>query len=102
MCLIDFGRTNPSNITFNIEIRIVSAPGKVLLTGGYLVLDSKYDGLVIATDSRFFTSIKSAKSIKAIPGALPRISVRSPQFEDGLWVFSVDLASPTSVALHPM
>ena len=35
---------------------VASAPGKVLLTGGYLVLDKKYPGLVVGTEARFFTS----------------------------------------------
>ncbi|CAG8776280.1 5571_t:CDS:1, partial [Funneliformis caledonium] len=33
----------------------VSAPGKVLLAGGYLVLDRKYDGIVIGTSARFYS-----------------------------------------------
>ncbi|ORY26808.1 hypothetical protein BCR39DRAFT_540302 [Naematelia encephala] len=41
---------------------IVSAPGKVLLAGGYLVLDRSYSGLVVATSSRFYTSITSPSS----------------------------------------
>ncbi|KAF2071618.1 hypothetical protein CYY_007066 [Polysphondylium violaceum] len=37
-----------------------SAPGKVLVTGGYLVLDRLYDGIVFTIDSRFYTSIVSS------------------------------------------
>ncbi|KAI9204383.1 ribosomal protein S5 domain 2-type protein [Polychytrium aggregatum] len=63
-------------------ISIVSAPGKVLLAGGYLVLDRQYSGLVVGTSSRFFTSIA--------PGQRPRsITVKSPQFTDGFWSFGI-------------
>jgi len=35
----------------------VSAPGKVLITGGYLVLEPQYSGLVLSTTSRFHTMV---------------------------------------------
>ncbi|THH07989.1 hypothetical protein EW145_g3017 [Phellinidium pouzarii] len=35
------------------EPTVVSASGKVLLAGGYLVLDQKYSGTVVSTSSRF-------------------------------------------------
>lgn len=35
-----------------------SAPGKVLITGGYLVLERPNKGLVLSVDARFYTSIK--------------------------------------------
>ncbi|KAL1917411.1 uncharacterized protein VTP21DRAFT_3804 [Calcarisporiella thermophila] len=60
------------------EFTTVSAPGKVLLTGGYLVLDRTYEGLVVGTSARFFTVIH--------PLGIPRqIRVRSPQFVDATW-----------------
>ena len=37
----------------------VSAPGKVLIAGGYLVLDPAYTGLVLATNARFYTNAVS-------------------------------------------
>lgn len=63
---------------------VVSAPGKVLAAGGYLVLDPAHSGLVIATSARFYTAI-------AVPSSpSPRtIRVRSPQFEAADWVYSV-------------
>ncbi|KAJ3190336.1 phosphomevalonate kinase [Gaertneriomyces sp. JEL0708] len=67
---------------------LVSAPGKVLLTGGYLVLDRAYKGLVVATDSRFYVSVTP----KADGGSVrnePRITVISPQFTDGKWEYDV-------------
>ena len=63
---------------------VVSAPGKVLLAGGYLVLDPAYSGLVISASSRFYTVIRDAAT------DLPyRILVRSPQFIDAEWKYSV-------------
>ncbi|PWW62190.1 hypothetical protein C7212DRAFT_288078 [Tuber magnatum] len=52
----------------------VSAPGKVLLAGGYLVLDKNYSGLVFGLSARIHTiSTISASETGAIV-------VRSPQF----------------------
>lgn len=59
----------------------VSAPGKVLLAGGYLVLDPAYSGIVVSTSSRFYTVIQSGHSTQ--------ISVRSPQFTDAQWNYTV-------------
>lgn len=63
----------------------VSAPGKVLLAGGYLVLDPAHRGVVVSTSSRFFTSILSPSA------SLPpnTILVRSPQFLDAVWKYRV-------------
>lgn len=38
---------------------MVSSPGKVLIAGGYLVLDTNYSGLVIGTSSRFYSCVSS-------------------------------------------
>lgn len=67
-----------------VETTIVSAPGKVLITGGYLVLDPAYDGTVLATSSRFYTVLSS-------PGSVPRnaIRVRSPQFLNAEWNYDL-------------
>ncbi|KAN0022338.1 hypothetical protein ACTFIU_004518 [Dictyostelium citrinum] len=43
-----------------MERVVCSAPGKVLVTGGYLVLDKKYDGIVFTIDSRFYTTIEGS------------------------------------------
>jgi phosphomevalonate kinase len=37
---------------------VVSSPGKVLVAGGYLVLEPQYRGLVIATSSRFYCVVR--------------------------------------------
>lgn len=34
-----------------------SAPGKVLLTGGYLVLDQRFAGLVMALSANFHAAV---------------------------------------------
>jgi phosphomevalonate kinase len=64
---------------------IVSAPGKVLLAGGYLVLDPTYSGLVVATSSRFYCIIRPAP-VSPLPKASSpgraKISVRAGQFPD--------------------
>lgn len=36
----------------------VSAPGKVLVAGGYLVLDKPNVGVVLAATARFYTSVR--------------------------------------------
>lgn len=61
---------------------VVSAPGKVLLAGGYLILDPKYSGIVVSTSSRFYSVVSSAST----PGA---IVVNSPQFANAVWKYSV-------------
>jgi phosphomevalonate kinase len=57
---------------------IVSAPGKVLLAGGYLVLDRLYTGLVVATSSRFFASVRPTTA--PCPSGIARVRVRAGQF----------------------
>ncbi|KZV89605.1 ribosomal protein S5 domain 2-like protein [Exidia glandulosa HHB12029] len=61
---------------------VVSAPGKVLIAGGYLVLDPVYEGVVVATSARFYTVV--------LPSAEPGIIVRAPQFEGASWTYAVD------------
>ncbi|KAG1881442.1 ribosomal protein S5 domain 2-type protein [Suillus tomentosus] len=62
---------------------IVSAPGKVLAAGGYLVLDQQYPGVVISTSSRFYTVIQASL------GSANQIVVRSPQFNQAEWRYTV-------------
>lgn len=68
---------------------IISAPGKVLLAGGYLVLDPAYTGLVVATSSRFFASIKPTTD--PCPSGLARVRVRAGQFPaaQSTWTYTV-------------
>lgn len=68
---------------------IISSPGKVLLAGGYLVLDRNYTGLVTATSSRFYCSVESASSSSTPEAA--RITVRAGQFpsSSSTWAYDV-------------
>jgi len=77
---------------------VVSAPGKVLVAGGYLVLDPAYPGLVVSTSSRFYchaqSQITSASHVD--PATSPcTITVRSPQFVDAVWVYRASAVSST-------
>lgn len=71
---------------------VVSAPGKVLIAGGYLVLDPLYSGVVVSTSSRFYTTIEKARSPKPLT-----VRVRSPQFQEATWSYSVVLNESTPV-----
>src|ERR1700722_10804850 len=59
---------------------VVSSSGKVLLAGGYLVLDPSYSGLVVSTSSRFYTVIRGS-AVKN------QIYARSSQFLGATWHF---------------
>ncbi|EPY49713.1 phosphomevalonate kinase [Schizosaccharomyces cryophilus OY26] len=61
-----------------------SSPGKVLLAGGYIVLDPQYSGLVVGLDAKGFATTTSLKSRQGL------IYVRSPQFIDAEWSYKVD------------
>ncbi|KKA18332.1 Phosphomevalonate kinase [Rasamsonia emersonii CBS 393.64] len=91
----------------------VSAPGKVLLTGGYLVLDRDYTGTVFALDARIHVIVQqlnrqlSTSSLDATKEAAggeeqqtrtdhsaedhpeESIVVRSPQFVNAVWEYGV-------------
>lgn len=94
----------PSSVT------ALSAPGKVLLTGGYLVLDRGYTGTVFALDARIHVIVqqlrrghrRGASGSGPAPGAEALSSsgtedqdgedtvvVRSPQFVDAVWEYGV-------------
>jgi phosphomevalonate kinase len=63
---------------------VVSSSGKVMLAGGYLVLDPNYSCIVVSTSSRFYTVIRQAQ-----PPVKNEIHVRSPQFLDAIWHYGV-------------
>ena len=67
--------------------KVASAPGKVLLAGGYLVLDRAYQGLVFGLDARIYTSVRASKT-RQPDSTSSRIVVRSPQFQNAHWVYS--------------
>lgn len=64
---------------------IASAPGKVLLAGGYLVLEQAFTGLVVGTTARFYTVIRPQTDAKA-----GTITVHSPQFESATWKYQAN------------
>jgi len=70
-----------------MSITVVSSPGKVLIAGGYLVLDQKFTGLVISASSRFYAVIQHCQQ----PGQTGQIIVRSPQFVGAEWSYSVTI-----------
>lgn len=62
---------------------VVSAPGKVLLAGGYLVLDRAHTGLVFGLSARVYVHVKSTPSLIDTDPSL--LVVRSPQFTNAEW-----------------
>lgn len=99
----------PSSVT------ALSAPGKVLLTGGYLVLDRNYTGTVFALDARIHVIVQqlrrghrrgasgSGTDPKAPVSGETQVNrpegedqetedtvvVRSPQFVDAIWEYGI-------------
>jgi phosphomevalonate kinase len=93
----------------------VSAPGKILLVGGYLVLEAQNVGLVVAADKRFYTTIESGGAAHEDGGcgsadratsAATAIRVDSPQFHCS-WEYRYDhqnktlTASPSNGSTNP-
>jgi len=68
------------------QTTVVSAPGKVLIAGGYLVLDPAFSGTVVSTSSRFYTVIQDQAREQA-----NTIRVRSPQFLDATWTYNLSI-----------
>lgn len=67
----------------------VSAPGKVLLAGGYLVLDRKYNGLVFGLDARIHVCVEPVASSSGV--TFSEITVKSPQFQNAVWEYGYRL-----------
>ncbi|KAJ9105869.1 hypothetical protein QFC20_004204 [Naganishia adeliensis] len=84
------------------DTTIVSAPGKVLLTGGYLVLDPAYSGLVIATSSRFYSIVRTRSSPSANHDSNPTIVVEAPQFDDAVWEYAVEHGDNGQITVQPV
>jgi phosphomevalonate kinase len=61
----------------------VSAPGKVLLAGGYLVLDRAYTGLVFGLSARMHVIVQDA-----VDNETNEIVVQSPQFREAEWRYA--------------
>ena len=73
----------------------VSAPGKVLLAGGYLVLESPNVGLVIAVNKRFYCTLSALAPNENQTGNefFTTIVVKSPQFHSS-WEYQVHVRYP--------
>lgn len=61
-----------------------SSTGKAIVAGGYLVLEPQYRALVVALSARMHAVVQKKESAD---GRLT-ISVKSPQFKNGLWVYT--------------
>lgn len=77
----------PVNKWMETDGSAVSAPGKVLIAGGYLILDPEQIGLVIALSARIYIVIEEDDEIQAENGAV--ITVTSPQFLNAQWKYKV-------------
>ncbi len=75
------------------EYREASAPGKVLVLGGYLILEREHSGLVLTTSSRFYARVQSGDRLNGV-------RVLSPQFTDGEWTYSADLEANEGFPIH--
>jgi phosphomevalonate kinase len=93
---------------------VVSAPGKVLLAGGYIVLDRKHTGLVFGLSARIHVLAQKIRTSEGVH--LSEIVVQSPQFLNATWRFGYHLVqngggikvtqlqsygAPTSPTLRP-
>ncbi|KAF2733169.1 Phosphomevalonate kinase [Polyplosphaeria fusca] len=76
-------------MTSSIEPEAISAPGKVFLAGGYLVLDRKYTALVFGLDARIHVCIEPIQTKSGV--TLHEIIVRSPQFNEAVWEYGYRL-----------
>lgn len=79
---------------------VASAPGKVLLAGGYLVLDRYYTGLVFGLSARIHSCVRPAtrpNETGSQHGSPQTIVVTSPQFRNAQWSYEISLAGDTGV-----
>lgn len=87
-------------MTPTASVTALSAPGKVLLTGGYLCLDRAYTGTVFALNARIHVIVQQLQrghrrgasgtgSVEAPEEDEDCVVVRSPQFLDAVWEYGV-------------
>ena len=89
-CNIDSWSRSQHSMSSTRPTVAISAPGKVLFAGGYLVLDREYTGLVFGLSARINVI---ATEIHTGPGVqLTEIVVESPQFQDAQWRYGYHLA----------
>ena len=75
-------------------VAAVSAPGKVLLAGGYLVVDRAHTGLVLGLDARIHVLVEPLVTLDGV--VLSEIVVRSPQFRDAEWRYGYRIGEDDS------
>ncbi|OAG36415.1 phosphomevalonate kinase [Fonsecaea monophora] len=81
----------------------VSAPGKVLFAGGFLVLDRHHTGLVFGLNARIHVVVQpwgdGDRVSVPVSGADtpngPHVLVQSPQFVDARWLYRLDCTDGT-------
>ena len=73
-----------------------SAPGKVLICGGYLVVEAPNIGLSLGVTARFSTVVKNVEKAKKEAGAPITIIVNSPQFKTA-FEFAVTVGDEVAV-----
>lgn len=82
----------------------VSAPGKVLFTGGFLVLDRQHTGTVFGLNARIHAHVAAWETLavdQKTHSLGPRILVQSAQFNDSRWLYEcgkVDNGAAVSVS----
>ena len=67
----------------------VSCPAKVLVAGGYLVLDRQHTGLVFGLDARIHTVVEPIKTRSGV--TINEILVTSSQFREAIWEYGYRL-----------
>ncbi|KAJ2326236.1 phosphomevalonate kinase [Coemansia sp. RSA 2702] len=77
-------------------ITLTSAPGKVLVVGGYLVLDRNHTGLVVGTDACLYSTVQTreldlSNAARTFSSTEIPVTVTSPQFESAWWKYAFDL-----------
>jgi phosphomevalonate kinase len=69
----------------------VSAPGKVLFAGGFLVLDRRHTGLIFGLNARIHIIIQPYDEPPRAQN-VQNVLVESPQFQDARWLYGVSTA----------
>lgn len=77
--------TDPDADAASLTPTAVSCPAKVLVAGGYLVLDRAYTGLVFGLDARIHSVVEPIKTRSGV--TITGIVVTSPQFREAIWEY---------------
>lgn len=75
--------------TQTLTTTTLSAPGKVLLCGGYLILDRLHRGLIFSLSARIHVCVQPTpkRTNESGQSSGGRIVVKSPQFLGAEWVY---------------